>query len=304
MIVLKKLIFAPLFLVFLVSLIYQIIPFLKSYDFIFSLSSDTLIQLLIISSLITLSSFSFILFANLALDWKIILPIGFLTSLIPFIFMESSSAVVFMVGLLISLLLVFIGLETQMKSYLTFNPNSVLGPSIRHLSTLLIIIISIIYFLSVSKIVSEKGFQIPDSLIDTALKFSAPQEKPDETSTPKLSIPKEQLDLLRKNPDLLKQSGLDPKILDTLDQPQKDSGSLQTSLIKQTVKDQIQSFLKPYLGFVPAILTVLLFFTLQSLTSILNLLIYPLLWITFYILEKSGFVRFEVEQRPVKKMVL
>ncbi len=272
--------------------------------FIFSLSSDTLIQLLIISSLITLSSFSFILFANLALDWKIILPIGFLTSLIPFIFMESSSAVVFMVGLLISLLLVFIGLETQMKSYLTFNPNSVLGPSIRHLSTLLIIIISIIYFLSVSKIVSEKGFQIPDSLIDTALKFSAPQEKPDETSTPKLSIPKEQLDLLRKNPDLLKQSGLDPKILDTLDQPQKDSGSLQTSLIKQTVKDQIQSFLKPYLGFVPAILTVLLFFTLQSLTSILNLLIYPLLWITFYILEKSGFVRFEVEQRPVKKMVL
>lgn len=302
MIVLKKLTFVPLFLIFFISLIYQITPLLKSYDFIFSLSLNTLIQLIIISALITLSSLSFSLSATLALDLKIVLPVGILASLMPFIFMEIAQAVVFMIGLLVSLLLTFISLESQMKSYLTFNPNSILGPSTRHLSTLLVVIISIIYFLSASKMVSEKGFAIPDSLIDTALKFSAPKGEQGETTTSKLSIPKEQLDLLRKNSDLLKQSGLDPKILDTLSSP--NAQNTPNNLIKQTVKDQIQSFLKPYLGFVPAILSVFLFLTLQSLTSILNLLIYPLLWITFYILEKSGFITFTTEMRPVRKMVV
>lgn len=266
----KKLLFAPLFIVFLTSLIYQIIPFLKSYDFIFSLSLDTLIQLLIISFLITLSSLSFSLFASLALDWSIVLPVGILTSLIPFIFIEPAQAVIFMAGLMVSLLLVFIGLESQMKSYLTFNSNSILGPSIRHLSILFVITISIIYFLSTSKMVSEKGFAIPDSLIDTALKFAAPSTEQSES----------------------------------LDQPQKNIAQASNDLIKQTVKDQIQGFLKPYLAFIPAILALLLFFTLQGFTSFINLLIYPLLWIIFFILEKTGFVKFVVEQRPVKKMVL
>jgi len=75
-------------------------------------------------------------------------------------------------------------------------------------------------------------------------------------------------------------------------------------LIKQTVKDQLEGFLKPYLGFIPALLTIILFLTLQSLTSFINLLIYPMLWIIFYIFEKTGFIKFTIEKRPVKKMVI
>lgn len=295
---LKKLIFAPFFLLFFALTIYQFTPFLKSYELIFSLSLNTLIQLIIISAFILLSSFSYVLFSSFALDFKFVLPVGILASVISFLFLEPALGIVFMVGIIVSLLLTFLNLETTMKNYLNFQPNNLFGPTTRHLCTLIVLILSIVYFLSINKVISEKGFSIPDSLIDTALKFAQTEQQ--ETSTPQLpSLSKEQIDLLRKNPDLLKQSGLDPKILDSLNSPNSPN-----ELIKQTVKDQLQSLLKPYIGFIPAVLAVILFFTLQSLTSIINLFIYPLLWITFYVLEKTGFVTFVVEQRPVKKMVI
>lgn len=251
----KKLIFAPVFLIIFTIFIYQLSLILKSYDFVFSLSINTLIQLIILSALIFLSSLTFVLFATFANNWKLILPIGILASLIPFAFWNMSLSAVFAVGISVSLLL----------AYLTFNPTALLGPAVRHLSGLLILSFCLVYFLSASKIIAQNGLQIPDSLIDTALKFSSPTS-PNSPDLLQLSIP----------PDLL----------------------------KQTVKDQLQGLIKPYQGFVPASLAVMLFLTLQSLTSILNLLIYPLLWVTFFILEKTGFVKFEVEQRPVKKLIV
>lgn len=306
MLTLKKLTFAPLFLVVFLLLIYQISPLLRSYDFIFSVSFSTLIELVIISAAVSLSSFLFALFVSLSFDWKYIFPVGILASLIPLLFLDTSLGLVYIIGILVSLLITYLNLDNALKSYLTFQPSSLLGPSIRHLSGLLILSFCLVYFLSTSKIIAQNGFQIPDSLIDTALKFTQPAGSSEqESSTSQINIPQEQIDLLKKNPDLLKKSGLDPKILDTLNSP-KSQNTLNTpnDIIKQTIKDQIQSLLKPYLGFVPAVLAVLLFFTLQSLTSIINLLIYPLLWITFYILEKSGFIKFTEEQRPVKKLVI
>lgn len=303
MLTLKKLIFAPFFLLFFALTIYQFTPFLKSYELIFSLSLNTLIQLIIISAFIILSSFSYVLFSSFSLNFKFVLPVGILASVIPFLFLEPVLGVVFMVGIIVFLSLTFLNLDSTMKNYLNFQASTLFGPAIRHLCTLIVLILSIVYFLSINKVISEKGFNLPDSLIDTALKFS--QSDQQETSTPQLpSLSKEQIDLLRKNPDLLKQSGLDPSILDNLGKNLQTPVASANELIKQTVKDQIQGFLKPYLGFIPAILSVLLFLTLQSLTSILNLLIYPLLWMTFYILEKTGFIKFVVEQRPVKKMVV
>jgi len=275
--IVKKLIFAPFFLIFFIILIYQLNPLFKSYEFIFSLSVNTLINLIIISILISLSSFLFILFASFSPDWKLVVPVGILTSLTPFIFLGPSLAVVLGVGILVCLIITYLGLENSLKSYLNFNPNNILGPSIRHLAGLLIFIICIAYFLAINKVVSEKGFALPDSLIDAALKFT-PQENQSQSS-PQLSLPQDQIELLKKNPDLLKQS-------------------------KQIVKDQVQSFIKPYLNFIPPALALLLFLTLQSITSLVNLLIYPLLWITFYVLEKTGFVKFVTETREVKKMVI
>ena len=171
----------------------------------------------------------------------------------------------------------------------------------------MIIIISISYFLSINKVVAKQGFEIPDSLIDTAINMSGSQiESSEESTQPTLpQIPKEQIELLRKNPDLLKQYGLDPSILDTLDQkPANQKTNPSTELIKQTVKAQLNNVIKPYLSFIPAVLALLLFITLTSFTSFLTLFIYPLLWLIFYSFEKSGFIKFTTEMRPIKKMVI
>lgn len=308
MTLLKKLALAPLFVIIFSLLIYQFAPFLKSYDFVFALSADTLIGLITLAALISLSSFLFTLFITLALDWKIVLAAGVIGSMVPMLFIDPAMGLILAVAIFVSFLLTYASLENSLKSYLIFKPEALLGPAIRHLSGLLILSLCLIYFLSSNQLIAQNGFEIPDSLIDTALKMT-PIDTTAEQNLPVAQLPAispDQLELLKQNPELLQQSGLDPKILDTLDQSTlaKTPQELTSNLIKETVKDQIQNFIKPYQSFIPAGLAILLFLSLQSLTSILNLLIYPLLWLAFYILEKTGFVKFEVEQRPVKKMVV
>lgn len=286
----KKLAFAPLFLITFTLLVYQFAPLLISYDFVFSLSMTTLTNLIAVSALIFASCLLFVLFASIAQDLKLTLPVACLSALIPILFLKPSLGLILSVAIFVSLLLIYLSLDNTLKSYLNFQPSALLGPSIRHLSGLLILSFCLVYFLSISNVVSQNGFQIPDSLIDTALKIAAPSTS--DTQSEQISLPQltpDQLDLLKKNPDLLKQSA-----------PQ----SLTNDLIKQTAKDQIENFIKPYSGFIPAALAVILFLILQSITSIINLLIYPLLWIIFFVLEKTGFIRFEIEQRPVKKLVV
>ncbi|MBI2018152.1 hypothetical protein HYS96_00420 [Candidatus Daviesbacteria bacterium] len=294
MVYIKKLVFAPLFLIVFAFLIYQSAPILKSYEAIFALSTTVLINLILISSLICLSSLSFVIFATFANNWKFSLPIAISASFMPIILINQLAGLILSVGFLVSFLITLVILDSSLKKYLDFQPASILGPPIKQLAGLLIISISLTYFVSVNTIIQQQGFQIPDSLIDTALKFSAPTT-PNSPDLPQLSIPPDQL-------ELLKQSGLDPSILDNLNSPK--TQNTPNDLLKQTVKDQLQGLIKPYQAFVPAILAVLLFLTLQSLTSILNLLTYPLLWLTFFILEKSGFVKFVTEQRPVKKLMV
>ena len=292
---LKKLTFAPLFLIVFTILIYQLSSVFKSYDFIFSLSFNTLLQLITVCIFISLSGFLFILFNILAFDWKFILPIGIAASLTPLLFFDQITGLFFGVGIFVSLLISYFSLESTMKSYLNFQPITLFGPLIRHLTGILILTIALIYFLVINKVVVQKGFELPDSFIDTALKFS-----PIEQANSLPALPQEQVEMLRKNPQLLKQSGIDPKILDSLGAPAQATNNF----IKQTLKSQIQGLIKPYLGYIPFILAMLLFLTLQSLTSLINLLIYPLLWFTFFILEKSGFIKFTTEMRPIKKMIV
>lgn len=243
----KKLIPAPIFLIVFALLTYQLVPLLKSYDIIFSLSSNSLILFTALAFLILTAGLLFNLFVTFAQNWRMVLPVGLIASILPMLFLTPALGLVFGLGVLISLALTYLTLTNKLKTYLTFNPNSLISPSIKQLASLLILVFSLTYFLSINQIIQKTGFQIPDSLID-------------------LAIP----------PDL----------------------------IKQQVKDQLQNLIKPYLNFIPAVLALLLFITLQSLTSIMNLLIHPLLWIIFYILEKTGFIKFEIEQRPVKKMVI
>ncbi len=301
--IVKKLLFAPFFLISFGFLLHFINPLFASYDIIFSLSLESLTQLIILSSLITLTSFLFVLFSSLAQDSKIILPVGATAALISLVVTPQPLSFILAVGIFISTLISHLTLEGKLKSYLTFEPNSLLGPSIRHLSGLLILVVSLTFFLSTNKIIQEKGFQIPDSLIDTALKVSGQaQSETTQSQSIQPQLTNEQITLLKKNPDLLKQYGLDSKTLDSLNQPASQKSG--QDFIKQTIKDQLQNLLKPYLGIIPALLAFLFFLSLQSLTALLTILIYPLLWITFYILEKTNFIKFEVEQRPVRKMVI
>lgn len=261
----KKLILVPIFLTVFALLTYQLVPLLKSYDTIFSLSSNSLILFTALAFLILTISLLFNLFVTFAQNWKMVLPVGLLASILPMLFLTPFLSLIFGLGILISLSFNYLTLTNTLKTYLTFNPNSLISPSIKQLASLLILAFSITYFLSINQIIQKTGFAIPDSLIDNVLKVVQP-EPSEQENTFNLAIP----------PDL----------------------------IKQTVKDQIQNLIKPYLNFIPAVLALLLFITLQSLTSIVNLLIHPLLWIIFYVLEKTGFIRFEVEQRLVKKMVV
>ncbi len=277
MVMLKKLVFAPAFLIVFGLLIYRLLPTIKSYDFIFSLSLSTLIGLANISLLILLSSLLFIVLATIAQDWRISIPVAVAGSAIPFLFVDSSLAVIFATGIFLSFLLSNLNIDVTLKSYLNFQPSNLLGPPVKHLSGLLILAICIVYFFSASKMIAQNGFQIPDSLIDTTLNLST-------SSLPNIQT---------EQANLPEQAGL----------PQSPA-NLATDSLKQIVKDQIQNFIKPYTSFIPAGLAVLLFFTLQFFTSIINIFISPLLWLTFLILEKVGFIKFEVEQRTVRKMVV
>lgn len=323
----KKLVFGPLFLISFTFLIYLFSRILTSTEFIFALGVETLIQLAILSGIFLLASLFFILFGAFSLNWKFILPVVILASLIPFIFIPAPLALVLSTLLLTCFILSYTLLELKMRTYLTFQPTQIFSPSIKQLTGLLILALSIIYYFSINNEIAQKGFQIPDSLIDTALKFTPIQSgltpqpnlgvqgfKYDSrylAQTPQLT--KEQIDLLKKNPDLLKQYGIDPKMLENLEAAQSPGSTNQRAigvpntnfndLIKQTVKDQFQNMIKPYQSFIPAVLAFFLFITLHSLTSLLSIFLSPLIWLTFLILEKTKFITFTTETREVKKMV-
>ena len=307
MVIFKKLIFAPFFLLVFSLLIYHLAPLLSSYDFIFSLSATTLIQLVNISLLIVISSLLFVLSAALAANWRITVPIILISAVIPLLFIPPVLALILAVTILASLFLSCLSLDNTLKSYLDFKPTKLLGPVIRNLSGLLILSFCLVYFLSTSTIVAQKGFQIPDSLIDTALKMSPTSIPTEQTLSTQPTINSEQITLLKQNPELLKQYGLSSGMLDSLSNPQnliQTTAQLSNDLIKQTVKEQMQGFIKPYLQFIPIILAVMLFVTLQSFISLVSLFITPVLWLIFLILEKTGYIKFEIEQRQVRKMVI
>jgi hypothetical protein len=58
------------------------------------------------------------------------------------------------------------------------------------------------------------------------------------------------------------------------------------------------------LAYIPAVLAVLFYFTLQFIAGFLEMLVPFLLWLIFWILEKTGFTKYVVEQREVKKLVV
>lgn len=318
MVYFKRLLFAPLFLVFLAYSIYIFKPLFVSTDLIFGLDLKIFLELLTFAASLTATGLFFTIFAGIASDWKIAGPVIIAGSLVPVLFFGDIYGFVLAIGIFLSLLLSYLMVENKLKNYITFQPTTLFSGPTKTLTTLMIVVVCVVYYLSINKIIADKGFEIPDSLIDAALKFSNTESINPLVKGNKYiaQLTPEQVQLLKQNPGLLKQYGVDPKVLDTIPTIQNPkakqisptsqiSNPISPVLdIKKLVKDQFQTILKPYLTYLAVILAVLLFFTLQFLASVVFLLISPVIWITFYLLESLRIIRFEKEMREVKKMVV
>lgn len=299
----KKLSFAPLFLICFYLTLSQSKPFLDSVDSFFRVTPAYWQSVAIFVGLIMLTSLFFVLFVTLSQDWRIIAPILLASNLISFLVFANPLNLVMAVGFLTVGGLIYVLLDNKLKTYLNFQPGSLLSSSVVNFSKLLVFLFSLALFFNLSAGGNQKPFQVPDQIIDSVLQM-LPQETPQQSTNPKLNnakLPKEQLDLLQNNPELLQQFGLNAKNLDSLNLA---AGGSPTDLIKKTVSDQVNKFLEPYQTFVPAIFSFLFFTFLTSIVSLASLLVSPLLWLIFFSFEQTGFTKYIKEMREVKKLVV
>lgn len=303
----KRLIFLLPFTLAFAGLCLQINTILIQSDFLLSLNLNSLLQLVSFSVLLLTTSLFFIIFVSLAGDWKVVIPSVLVLSFSSLLLTNSPASIILASGFFISFSLIFLLLNRESKTYLTFKPAALLTPPTKQLSTLIILVCSIAFFMLASQTISKQGFKIPDSIIDQALQFSTPPGSKSQEENPidQLQIPAEQLELLKQNPALLKQSGLDPKILDQIGKPASGKKSVNTQdLVKPLVQEQLQNIIKPYISFIPIVLAVLFFFSLQSIIALLSLFVPSIIWLIFLILEKTGFTKYTKEMREVKKLVV
>lgn len=315
----KKLAFAPLFMLFLAFFCYLLNPLLNDLGFLFSLDINIFLQLLQIGVSLILTALFYVVFLSLARDIKIVAPISLFASLVPLLLLNTSYPYIASIGVLISFLIIFLMVESNLKSYLNFQPTVLFNHNIKTLVTLILISFALMYYFITSGQIKEKGFQIPDSLIDASLKIVGPTSsfkpmvKGERYLAQGIQITPEQLQLLKNNPELLKQYGISPSDLDKLQTTQKTGPANQNTVNKTgaitldpkaLIKDRFNTIIKQYESIIPIVLSVMFFLSLQFITSFLSILISPLLLLIYAILEKSGYIRFEKEMREVKKLVV
>jgi hypothetical protein len=323
MLIIKKLLFAPLFLGLLYLAFYFIQPFFESYNRIFSYNLDTILQSLIISALLLSAAFFYIVFLSLADDWVYIIPTVLLAGLLGVLVFPLKIALIISGGLILILLLISLTTKNTLKTYINFSPNQLFYRPIKNLAILTALVLAFGFYLNVNSQIQEKGFEVPDSFLDMVVNMALSSqgiqvrgEKYYLAQGP--TITEEQLELLRQHPELLEQYGLDPKILDTIKPtqsgtPKKTTPSTEVTqettapsndFLKAMVKGQLERLIKPYLGMIPVVLAALFFASYYTFISLLSLLVPLLLWLLFYILEKSKFIHFDKEMREVKKLVV
>lgn len=303
MAVFKKLIFALPFFLSFALFISLVSTFLQNPNQVLSPDLNNLEAFIfIICSLLTTGLF-FAIFVTLAnSDWKFITPVTLLAVLLAFIFTPPIPAIIIAVGSLISFLIINLSLGKKLASYLSFEPSKILAPSIKHISTLLILILSFAFYLTTSADIQKYGFTPPSSLIDIALKF-LPQNLTQNLNS-NIQISPDQISLLEQNPDLLKPYGLDITTLEALKTENPNRNLTGTDLIKPFISNQIKTVVAPYQNFIPIILTALFLITLLTFSSILSAFLPLFLLIIFYLLKATNIIHFEIETREVNKLVV
>lgn len=240
-----------------------------------------------------------ITFLTLASDFKIILPILLVLSLTPLTIIPFPFNLILVAGLLFSFLIVFLLLHRKLQTYLNFDVFGLLGPHLKRSLTLMTLTVSIALFFALDLDIKNNGFALPDSLLNLSIQTSLGNQLSQEGVN--LSLPANELQALKNNPDLLAQYGLDPQILD---QFSSDKPITQEVLLKGAVENQVQNMLKPYEQFIAPILALLFFTTMNWVSSALSII--PLLFLSFLftILDRVGFTHYEIETRQVKKLIV
>lgn len=316
MLIFKKLLFSIPFLISL-AFFFGLINnyFTNPYNLISFDQSSFLFAIYLITALLFTGIF-YTIFIGIAQDTKFILPIILVATLTPLAFNPGFSfyVIVQLTGLLTLLLFIYFLLTQSLKKYIDFSPTTLFSPSIKNFSRLMLIVISLSFFIFLNQFFKDTAFEVPDSLIDTALK-TVPQSVTTQTDPSSVTIPSkikldpEQLEVLKQNPQALEQFGLSVSDLESLSksltvqtESEEQEVSLDQMLIKTAVKKQVNEMVKPYLQFAPIVFSILLFLSLTTLLSLFFLFISPILILIFYILEKSNFIHFEKEMREVKKL--
>jgi len=309
---LKKLIFSIPFLIFfyLFNLFFR--NFIsQGYSSLFSLDLTVLIALIMLTLVLVLALVFFTIFGCFSQDYRFVLPINLVASVATAIFLPLpigfiAAALVFGV-----FSLVYVFFDRKLKTYLNFQPNFLLTPTIKNLGFLIILIFSLVYYQISSEEIQTKGFEVPDSILNAADQIQSAiggGQVQGESIAQLPSLKQEDIDFLKEHPELLKERGIDPAILDNFSSRTGETTSstqpISSQALKATTKNILESFLKPYQGYIPLFLAATLFTTLESFFWIISIPLPLFIWVIFYLLEKSGFIKFTTEMRPVRKLII
>ena len=268
MLLIKKLLFVVPFLLLVTVFLNQLGPLLQDPKHLLSLSTDILVQLALLIAYILLTSLLFTVFATLANDWKIVIPVLFLAAALPLFMTEQPVNASLALGILVALASTYGLFFHTLATYLSFQPVNLLAPTVERTATFILLAIAIVYFQASAKDIRLNGFEVPESFVGSILQLIPTQElTPASQNLTRLSIQEQQ--------------------------------SVVVALTKQ-----IQDLLVPYLPYIPIILSVSFFATAKMLLSLETLAVAPLLWLFFLVLAKIGFTHYVTEQREVKKLTL
>ena len=292
------------FILAVAAFAWQIEPFLQDFSLIFSLSFNILSQLIMLVGTIALIAYLFTVFAVLASDWTLVLPVIVLSSL-------STLSYFLSIGLLIAFVISFAQTYNKViKDPSGFHVSeNVVKPS-GSLATLIILATSVAFYFSVSATGDKITQKIVDSVVNISGDIMKTQQLPQNTGTNPLdsiSISSDQIKLLKENPDLLKQSGLDPAILDTIgkqDNKNVTAQDLAVEAAKPLITKQVTDMIKPITPILPFLMVFLFYLNFQFLASTAAFILSPSIYLLFWILEKTGFIHFEIEMRAAKKLVV
>lgn len=300
----KSVILWGIALLFWIFTCYQLASFYQENDILLAFNLSTSAKILIVATLVTASSISFTLFNIFTRKWQVAIPALAALSLLPIIFIPIPLSLFFASATMMALALNFRAIGNQLSSYINFQPDKIFTSAIKSLARLLVLIIAFSYFLNTTARIKEKEFIVPDALIDLAIKF-VPQSQNinQDINLGQLGIANlENLQKLKADPSLAKQLGIDQKLLDTLNA--SPSPIVLQNPFREFIKIQFQTVIKPFLSYIPAILAILFFFTMDFFLSLTSILPGPVLWLVFYILKRFELIEFEEETRSVKKLVV